>query len=224
MTRLYYFWSESNASRVRLALDYKKVSYEALPLAYDDDATFFDLGVARAVPILQLDDGVLLTDSVLILQNLDTYFPNQPIMQGVADVAGWQALLKWRESVDGIMQRLLAPALPGYADISRDAETLASYKSSVMQRFAMSVEELSNDRYAAFAQLDKLTNLKALGAHLCARRFYFGQPSVADMLLAADFFPLQILDGVTLPIDLMYYIQRVEDVCHTSLREGLLAA
>jgi glutaredoxin 2 len=50
-----------------------------------------------------------------------------------------------------------------------------------------------------------------------------GEPSIADALLAADLYPLQILDGISLPIDLMYYLRRVEETCATSLDAGLLS-
>ncbi len=225
MTALYYFYSSPESARVRLALNYKQVRYEARPLAFDDDETFFELGIARQAPVLQLDDGSLLTDSLAILERLDAWFPDTlPIFEGIIDEGAWAALLAWRKSVDTILQRLQAPALPGYADIGGSEDSLAAYKSLVQSRFGMTVEELSNDRYAAFAQLDGLTNLKALATHLAQNRYYLGVPSAADMLIAADLFPLQILDGVTMPIDLMYYLQRVEETCRTNLREGLLAA
>jgi glutathione S-transferase len=225
VTTLYFFWSSPESARVRLALDYKKVDYVRRALAFDDDETFFGLGIARQVPVLQLDDGTLLTDSVAILRHCDDYFPQgEPVFTGVLGEADWEALLKWRDSVDAVLARLQAPVLPGYADIRRDDGTLAAYKSLVHSRFGMTVEELSNDRYSAFAQLDHLTNLKALSAHLAQHRFYAGRPSAADMLLTADLFPLQLLDGVTFPIDLMYYLQRVTETCGTDLREGLLAA
>lgn len=225
MTALYYFYSSPESARVRLALNYKQVRYEARPLAFDDDETFFELGIARQAPVLQLDDGSLLTDSLAILEGLDARFPDTlPIFDGIVDEGAWAALLAWRKSVDTILQRLQAPALPGYADIGGSEDSLAAYKSLVQSRFGMTVEELSNDRYAAFAQLDGLTNLKALATHLAQNRYYLGVPSAADMLIAADLFPLQVLDGVTMPIDLMYYLQRVEETCRTNLREGLLAA
>lgn len=225
MTTLYYFCSSPESARVRLALGYKQVPYEPRALAFDDDETFFELGVAREVPVLQLDDGGLYTDSVAILRGLDAWFPGTPpIFDGIIDEAAWSALLDWRASVDTILRRLQAPALPGYADIGAREDTRAAYKAWVHSRFGMTVEELSNDRYAAFAQFDQLTNLKALAAHLARQRYYLGTPSAADMLITGDLYVLQILDGVTMPIDLMYYLQRVEETCRTNLREGLLAA
>lgn len=225
MTTLYYFHSSPESARVRLALNYKHVTYEPRPLAFDDDETFFELGIARQVPVLRLDDGSLHTDTLAMLRRLDAWFPGTtPIFEGVIDESAWNALLAWRASVDPILQRLQAPVLPGYADIGGSENTLAAYKSLVQSRFGVRIEELVNDRYDAFAQFDRLTNLKMLAKHLARNRYYSGVPSAADMLLAADLFPLQILDGVSMPMDLMYYLQRMEEICRTNLREGLLAA
>lgn len=224
MTTLYYFWSSPESARVRLALNYKNVPFTPRPLTFDDDETFFDLGIAREVPVLQWDDGRLLTDSVSILRALDAAFPDPPLFAPVLGEADWDAFIQWRARVDAVIARLHAPAVPGYADIGGDPEALAAYKSLAQTRFGMTVEELANDRYSAYAQLDRLTNLPALARHLARNRYYMGVLSAADIVLAADLYPLQILDGITLPIDLMYYLERVAETCRTNLREGLLAA
>jgi len=203
-------------------MGYKGIAYDDRPLAFDDDETFFELGVARQVPVLQRDDGMLMTGSLAILRELDHYWPQRPIFEGTVPPPVWDALLAWRSAADMLLARLHAPVLPAYQGIGDSDQTLAAYKSEITRRFGAGVEELSNDRYAAFDQLMKLAQLKALAAHLSKNHFYLGMPSAADMLLAADLFPLQLLDGVTLPIDLMYYIRRVEDTCQTSLRNGLL--
>jgi glutaredoxin 2 len=223
MTALYHFWSSPEAQRVRLALGYKRVPFEDRPLAYHDNETFFELGIARQVPVLRLDDGRLLTDSAAILRELDDHFPVNPVYRDILEDSAWQALLDWRDRIDPLLARLHASALFAFRDIGADEETRAAYKNEVRQRFGASVEELSNDRYAAWRQLERLADLKGLARRLARDRFYAGRPSAADMLLAADLFPLQLLDGVSLPIDLLYYMQRVEESCGVSPRQGLIA-
>lgn len=225
MTALYHFWSSPQAQRVRLALNYKQIDYDDHPVAYDDDETFFELGTARVVPLLQLDDGRLLTDSVDILWQIDELFPDTPpLVQGRVDAAAWQALLDWRKRVDHVLDRLYAPIRPGYRGVGDDAASLAAYKQEIQQRFGMSVEELANDRYDGYGQLDRMTQLNALARHLAQKRFYMGEPSIADMLLCADLHPVQVLDGITLPIDLMYYLSRVAEACHVRLEDALLGS
>ena len=224
MTTLYHFWWSSDSQRVRLAFGYKGIVYEDRPIAFDDDETFFALGVARSVPVLKHDDGRTETDSVTILKNLDHRWPDRPIFRGLLTEDTWGDLLAWRRSADTLIARLQAPVLPAYRGIGDNEQAMAAYKAEVVRGFGVSIEELSNDRYGAFDQLMRVTHLRELAMRLARDRFYLGSLSAADMLLAADLFPLQLLDGITLPIDLMYYIQRVEDTCQTSLREGLFAA
>ncbi|APZ41865.1 glutathione S-transferase N-terminal domain-containing protein [Acidihalobacter ferrooxydans] len=225
MVELYHFWSWPEAQRVRLALGYKGVDFDAHALAYDDDETFFELGVARTVPVLRLRDGSLRTDSLGILHDIDALFPDgPPLVENRIDQTAWQALLDWRASVAHVLDRLYAPGRPGFADIGRDAAALAAYKADVQKRFGMSLEELANDRYDGFTQFSRLSHLDQLARHLARQRFYMGEPSIADLLLAADLFPLQVLDGVSLPIDMMYYLQRVGETCRIDLEEGVLGA
>lgn len=225
MTTLYFFWSSPEAARVRLALHCKEAAFAAVPVAYGDDATFFDLGVARHPVVLQMADGRLLPDSLTVLREVDCLFPGAPpLWDGVVDPGSWNALLEWRTRADAVLTRLYAPLAPAYRDIAGDDDTLQAYKRDVQSRFGLSLEELANDRYAAYAQFAQLSRIEELGSYLSTRRFYLGRLSSADLLLAADLFPLQLLDGVTLPIDLMYYLERIEQACRCSLREGLFEA
>ena len=221
-TRLFYFASDIAAHRVRLALGYKEVAHRAIPLSQNDDETFFDLGIARCGCVLALGDGRIFTDSIAILEEIDRLYAGPPLLEGVLPLDAWQALLAWRASIDAILARLYAPLLPAYSDIAKNETTLLAYKRSVQQRFGMSVEALSNDRYDGYLQLSQRSRLPELAQHLAREKFYFGgRLTAADLIIAADLFPLQLLDGVTLPLDLMYYFERVAKACHTSLRDGI---
>ncbi|MHB1514688.1 MAG: glutathione S-transferase N-terminal domain-containing protein [Acidiferrobacteraceae bacterium] len=222
MTTLHFFWSAPEAARVRLALSYKRIPFVQTPLRYDDDETFFEFGIARQPFILKTDDGSLFVDSITVLERIDQLFPGKPLWEGIVEPQAWRALLDWRQRADPMLARLYAAVLPGFSDIGGDPGTLEAYKREVQNRFGLILEDLVNDRYAGFAQLDRITRFKELGAHLAERRFYLGRSSSADMLLAADLFPLQLLDGVGMPVDLMYYLERVERACGCSLRDGLI--
>ena len=220
--RFYHFWFEPVSERVRLALGAKRIEHERLIPDYDDDETFFELGVARQAPVLLWDDGRVETDSQQILRALDSYRPD-PALFGPLQDAQWQALQGWRLQAADLLERLYAPVRPAYQGLGDHAAHLASYKASIMARFGASVEELANDRYGTYAQLDALTQFKDLGAFLAQHRFYAGTFSAADVLLTADLFSLQLLDGITLPIDIMYYFERVQGVCGVDLRDGLIS-
>lgn len=224
VTTLFYFHSSPPCQRIRLALGFKGIPFQDRPLAWDDDETFFELGISRRVPVLRMDDGRLLTDSLDILQGIDNLFPDtDPLVEGLIDEPAWQALLDWRSTCDTVLERLYAPVRPAYREIGGHAETLAAYKLEVRYRFGMSLEALANDRYNGFAQFSRMSRLPELARHLARNHFYMGEPSIADMLLCGDMFPIQMHDGITLPVDLMYYLKRVEDRCGLSPGDDLLA-
>ncbi|MHB1174645.1 MAG: glutathione S-transferase family protein [Sulfuriferula sp.] len=221
--RLLHFWSSMPAQRVRLALAYKGADHELAALGHDDDATFFELGIAHADLVLCLADGSLHTDSLAILRQLDGWVGGKPVFDGLIETAAWQALLDWRQSAGHLLDRLYAPVAPAFADIGSDPAIQAAYKAQIEHRYNMSVEALSNDRYDGFSQFAAQSRLVELARHLGQQRFYAGGKfSACDLLLACDLFPLQLLDGVTMPLDLMYYIERVEKICGASLRDGLI--
>lgn len=222
MIALYHFLHDAHSQRVRLALQYKGVAFEDHALAYDDDETFFELGLARQVPILMIDDQQH-TDSVDILWRIDELFPDTPPLKNqLIDEDAWQALLEWRAKVDQVFARLYAPVAPAYHGIGDNAEALQAYKAEVQAKYGMSIEELANDRYDGYKQLSSLSHLNALSKHLSQTRFYMGQMSIADILLLADIYPVQVLDGISLPIDMMYYLKRVEDACGIAMNDALL--
>ncbi|QKT03130.1 glutathione S-transferase family protein [Ectothiorhodospiraceae bacterium 2226] len=222
MTTLYHFWSSHEARRVWLALHCKGVSFDDRPLSYDDDDTFFELGVARAVPLLELDEGTRLGDAWDILWRVDELFPQAPALRAeIVDADAWQALRTWRERAEPILARLYAPLAPAYHDVAGHETTLAAYKAEVERRFGMGVEALANDRYAGYEQLARLSRLPELARHLARNGYYLGTLSIADLVLTADLHPLQLLDGVSLPIELMYYFKRVERACGADLGAGL---
>lgn len=224
MTALYYFHSSPQSQRLRLALAFKGVPFEDRALAWDRDETFFELDLAVQVPVLQLDDGRLLTDSLEVLHRIDTLFPGTPpLVAGCIDEPAWQALLDWRTDCDAVLERLYAPLRPAWREIGGDAEALATYRQEVKRRFGMSLEELANHRREGFDQFARMSRLPALARHLAQNRYYTGEMSIADILLCADLYPLQLLDGIALPADLLNHLKRVEDRCGLSPGDDLLA-
>ncbi|OOC11099.1 glutathione S-transferase N-terminal domain-containing protein [Thioalkalivibrio halophilus] len=224
MATLYHFAHDPKADRIRLACGYKGAALETRAVDWFDDETFFELGIARQSPVLATDDGGLHTDTTAALRAIDELFPSgEPLSAGIIADDAWQALLDWRARVDVVLERLYAPLAPGYHGIGEDADALADFKANVQHRFGMSVEELANDRYDGYQQLARLSRLPELARHLAANGFYLGHPSIADCVIAADLYPLQMHDGINLPVDMMYYLRRVEETFNTRLDARWLA-
>ncbi len=224
MHTLYHFAHDPKAQRLRLAFGAKQIPLNIETVGWFDDETFFDLGIARQSPVLRSPDGTLRTDSVAVLAEIDRLLPGTPALRaGVIDDTAWSALLEWRNKVDAVLERLHAPIAPGFRGIGNDAEALADFKAGVRRRFGLTLEELANDRYDGFNQFARLSRLPELARHLARERFYIGRLSIADCLIAADLYPLQMHDGINLPVDFLYYLRRVEEACQIELNRDWLA-
>lgn len=220
--KFYHFYSSPLAQRIRLALHYKQITYDDIPIDYDEDHIFFELGIEYSPLILQLSEHNIHLDSKGILAKIDSLFPSGKKLFTL-DMPAWEALLAWRKKVDYLLERLYAPIKISYKDIALSQNNIYAYKTEIKRRFGQSVEELANDRYGSFEQFSQISNLDALSKHLAQSKYYIAEFSVADIILAADLAPLQLLDGVSLPIDMMYYIKRVYELCNLSPTEGLTA-
>lgn len=219
--KLYYQPWRPEGARLRLALAASGCSYETLALPFAADAVFFELGVGEYPAVLQANfqknsqtETKLYTDSLAVLQQFADLCPNHKL--ATVSHADWQGLTAWHSANALLLERLYAPVALAAVAFSEETAREA-YKSQILQRFGQSVEALANDRYEAFQQFARQSQLNALSQHLEKKRFYNGQCSAADCWLTADLFPLQFLDGISLPIGLRYYWQRVMAFCGCDL-------
>lgn len=82
--QLYSFFNSSTSYRVRLALALKGLEYEYHPInlrsgAQYEDA-YLELNPAAGVPLLVLDDGTRLSQSLAIITYLDARYPQQRLL------------------------------------------------------------------------------------------------------------------------------------------------
>lgn len=84
MMRLYAYWRSSASWRVRIGLHLKRVPFTITPIHLRDGVQRTDAHAARnpmrQVPVLELDDGTLLTQSLAILEWLDQVHPSPPLL------------------------------------------------------------------------------------------------------------------------------------------------
>lgn len=82
--RLYSYWRSSASYRVRIGLNLKGLAYDTQPInllqGQQGDPAFADVNPAAAVPVLQLDDGRRLTQSMAILRYLDQVTPSPALL------------------------------------------------------------------------------------------------------------------------------------------------
>lgn len=80
--KLYHYWRSSSSWRVRLALDYKKIPFEAIPVNLLNGESESEAHLKRSpagfVPVLELADGTCLTESLAIIRYLEETHPKSP--------------------------------------------------------------------------------------------------------------------------------------------------
>ncbi|SDO23000.1 maleylacetoacetate isomerase/maleylpyruvate isomerase [Lutimaribacter pacificus] len=81
--KLYSYWRSTTSVRVRIALNLKGVAYDIetidLPKGEQKADSYAALNPMKGVPTLVLDDGTALTQSMAILDYIDTVWPEPPL-------------------------------------------------------------------------------------------------------------------------------------------------
>lgn len=79
MVKLYTYWRSTTSYRVRVALNLKGIDYASVPVdlvaGAQKDPAYTALNPAAGVPTLVLDDGTVLTQSMAILEWLESTRP-----------------------------------------------------------------------------------------------------------------------------------------------------
>ncbi|HEX5738785.1 MAG TPA: maleylacetoacetate isomerase [Hydrogenophaga sp.] len=84
--KLYNYFRSSASFRVRIALAIKGISYEYVPVhiakGEHKQAAFADVSLEGLVPLLELNDGTRLTQSMAIIEYLDEVQPEPALLPG----------------------------------------------------------------------------------------------------------------------------------------------
>ena len=82
--KLYSYWRSTTSYRVRIALNLKGLEAEIVPINLLEGAQYSDayatLNPVKGVPTLVIEDGTVLTQSMAILEYLDTIAPAPPLL------------------------------------------------------------------------------------------------------------------------------------------------
>jgi maleylpyruvate isomerase len=166
--KLYGYWRSSSTWRVRIGLHLKGAAFEVVPvnlLAGDQrDPAHLARNPRGQVPVIELDDGTLLYESLAILAWADAVWPDPPLIPAgpLARARAWQAA----EIVNSGIQPL---------------QNL---------RILQQIDALGGSRVAwARDVIDSgLGGLEALAAETAGRFLVGDAPTIADILLVPQLY------------------------------------
>jgi len=84
--KLYGYWRSSAAYRVRIALALKEIAYDSVPVHLVKDGgeqkspSYTAKNPQKLVPLLELDNGSLISQSLAIIEYLDEIAPTPPLL------------------------------------------------------------------------------------------------------------------------------------------------
>ena len=193
--KLYNYFRSSASYRVRIALALKGISYDyvSVHLAKGEhkEAAYSVLVSDPLVPMLALDDGERLTQSMAIIEYLDEAFPANPLLP-VEPLA--------RARVRALAQAVACEIHP--------LNNLRVLKYLVKE---MGVDEAHKNRWYAHWVRQGLESFEQQLARGPGGRYCHGDsPTMADCLLVPQLFNAQ---RFAVPLDGLHKVQAVWDAC-----------
>lgn len=219
--KLYHYEHCPFCQRVRLFMGFKNIPYEKIIVSYADKQTPKDLCNSSTLPIFDFGDGMVINESIDIMREIEMRHPNP-----IGFIGPVEAKLQWASMAVVSLPRYFDILLPAFADFySAEWEKFPEGK----EHFIASKEK---KRGKIFAEIKKetpeiFTNniLPALEeiVDIVEDEYFLMGPtfSVADCVLAADLSALRTVENITLPQEIISYIERVEKKCRVSLLENL---
>jgi len=134
--RLYRAPFSTNVERVALALAHKGLEVESVWIEYADRSPVERVSGQPLVPVLELDDGSVVCDSMQILRVLEERFPSMPLYP--ADAVGRAQIMSfvgWFDERWKLAPNEIAAALDSDAPNTRRIEALAGQMGAALRRF-----------------------------------------------------------------------------------------
>ena len=201
--------------RVRLALKFKKIEYEDIPLSYADVDMPTKLIGSKMLPIIDFGDGTIMAESLDLLEALEKRFPEPTLSHQwlVPD-------LDWAQKIVVSIPQYFDVTLPYFLD---DYEGAPEFDAAGIKYFQEGKEAKRGQTFAEMkAAVPALyeKNIKPILNVISEKvgdAWIGPQFSMADCVLASDLSGLRSVRDVSVSALIIRYIERVEEECGTDL-------
>lgn len=173
--KLYSFWRSTTSFRVRAALNLKGLAYEYVPvnLLEGDQraADFAEVNPMRGVPVLELEDGTRIGQSMAILRYLDrvaapALLPDDPVEAALEEAAAHAIAL----DIHPVNNLKVLAYLKGSMGQSQD-DTVAWMRHWMHEGFTAFAAQIRPDTPFCFGDTPGLADLCLTGQMINARRW-----------------------------------------------------
>jgi maleylpyruvate isomerase len=189
--KLHSYWRSSSAWRVRIGLAWKRLAYETIAVDLLGGAQWQPEHRARSpmskVPVLELDDGRALTESMAILHWLDETHPDPPLLP--------------RDPYDRARARMLAEMVNS---------GIQPLQNLAVQKHVKHVLGRDEKAWAKFWIDDGMGALEAAVKESAGRFCVGDEPSLADIYLVPQLYAARRFGGA---VDAMPTLLAIEERC-----------
>ncbi|MGZ3787394.1 MAG: glutathione S-transferase N-terminal domain-containing protein [Bacteriovorax sp.] len=203
--KLYHYVHCPFCNRVRIGLGLLGISYESVPLAFDDEETPKKLTGVKMLPIVVYDNGVAQNESLDILKSLDA--TNQ---------LNWEALEKNRDEIDSLLNRIAAPVhnlcMPYWIWTPEFNEKSRAYFQSKKELKRGPFKDLIKNKKIHLDALNEILN-NEIEKNLTP---YYKSPTltIVDIMIAAHLWGMYIFPEFQFSEKVHAYLQGIKNAAH----------
>ncbi len=216
---LYHYEHCPFCQRIRLFLGFKGIPYQKKLLSYADTKTQEMLTGMRQLPIMDFEDGVIINESLNILREIEMRAPHP-----IGFIGPVEPSLQWASQEAVTLPDYFSVLLPFYLqhytkEFALHEDGARYFQSSKEKKRGKTFTELEQEAPQLYEENIKAGLLDI--AKIVDDQFIMGPTfSVADCVLAADLSGLRLVEGISLPNEILEYIHRVEARCNVYLLQN----